>query len=369
MNTKENRAKLKHTTDKLLQSEDDYQIITEAIKELHILFASITDIKADLSEQSHRDTFLNCGKALSPEYAAACLKEFMRTRQFLRGVQAGIETARKRFRGQKIHVLYAGCGPYALLLIPMITRFTSGELSFTLLDIHEKSLQAVRKLIDAFDIADYVQELRQGDASNYVSPGDLPVHMLVIETMQRLLAKEPQVALTLSLAPQLEKEGILIPERVSIDAYLCDPRKEHDKIFDVEGESETQREQRINPHRIELGRLFELDREISEKKTPDRGNGSEGQPILPAGTISIPETPGKYTLLNLHTTIQVFGQITLKENQCSLTIPRTLHDLREAKISPKIEFYYLAGPEPELKHRYSGKSKWFVQPAEHLLSQ
>ena len=96
------------------------------------------------------DSLLPQGVAINPQAAAFCIKDYTRTVIFIRGVHAAIATLQARLPQQPIRILYAGCGPFATLLLPLLTRFKATELDITLLDIHQRSLNSVGKLLSDF---------------------------------------------------------------------------------------------------------------------------------------------------------------------------------------------------------------------------
>lgn len=81
--------------------------------------------------------------------------------------------------------------------------FYSSEVGFTLLEINSHSIENLRKVIKAFNAQEYVENIVQCDATEYKVDKDKPIHMIVTETMQRALKKEPQVAITLNLAHKI----------------------------------------------------------------------------------------------------------------------------------------------------------------------
>jgi hypothetical protein len=68
-------------------------------------------------------------------------------------------------QAQPIHVLYAGCGPFALLALPLMTAFSKQEVVFTLIDIHPESLRCARHLIDSFGYGAHVRAYACADAT------------------------------------------------------------------------------------------------------------------------------------------------------------------------------------------------------------
>ena len=141
---------------------------------------------------------------------------------FIRALYAGLRAAQRRFGDAPIRVLYAGCGPYATLLLPLLHRFEPSALELTLLDIHQPSLNSVKQLLAHHGLGAHRVCTVRADACRYRHPRSL--HLVIAETMQKALEQEPQFAVTANLAPQLHAGGWFLPERIHVELCLLEQR-------------------------------------------------------------------------------------------------------------------------------------------------
>lgn len=353
-------SELKQVTEELL-FQDHPGKLREAAVRLYSLFSRVTglDGNSDYPEDSY-DTFLSNGKALSLTDAARCVLDYARTSKFLKGTFAAVHEAQERFPGGPIMILYAGCGPFATLAIPLATQFSAGEIQFTLLDISCKTLKSARQAFQALGLGGYIRDCVEGDATSFTYDPRSPLHMILTETMQRALEKEPQVAVTSNLAPQLCQGGILIPEKITVDAYLFESSKEFTML--PSGSEEADSSLEADRTRIHLGRVFELTAENAGGLLVTRGTEAlSDETRAPAIVIDIPEGRNEGLELMLSTTVTVFDSVVLGDYDSPITVPVILGDISNGDQRTRIEFWYSYGSTPGLKHRRTSQSdanKW-----------
>lgn len=276
------------------------------------------------------------GLALSPTMAAMCAEDYMRTIAFIRGTHAAIVEVRQRLPDRPVRVLYAGCGPYATLAVPLMTLFSAAELTFTLLDIHPESIKSAESIVDTLCLSNSVEGFETVDAGSYrVNPDQAP-DIILIEVMQACLESEPQVAITRHLLSQAPN-AILIPEEVRIEVQLVDPAKEFELVgLSPEGKP-------LQRDRIAAGPVFVVNRESVNLWKHISGNR------LPGLAVQIPESVGQRYQPMLFTKICTYQKHILQDYDSGLTCPKTLSTERAIKAGDSIQFHYELGAHPRLR--------------------
>ncbi len=265
------------------------------------------------------------GKAVSPTTAAQCAEDVERTRIFMQGVYRALQQKRAQKNEQPVRVLYAGTGPFALLLVPLLPLFSGHELSVTLLDIHAESLESLRRLLAALqlDSNELIENIICADACRWEAPHRYDV--IISETMRQGLLQEPQVSIFAHLQQFLQPDGWLIPQQIRLDLWLTHAEEPEKK-----------------PQH--LGSIFQLD------KTTATQIGTGDNHVL-HGHLSVPETSGRWQDLKLTTDIRVFESCVLRENQSQLTLP--LYE-KNAWIKPGsiLRYGYEQGEYPRFVFAY-----------------
>ncbi len=202
-------------------------ILTAHSKELEIAAAQklaqiyeqlLKQIVKDERYQDTNPTHVDGGVALSSRHALDCLEDPLRTVRFIAGLYYALKDTLASIKQRPLQILYAGCGPGAPLLLPFLHEFDPDEIEVTLLDLNPTSLQSAKQLVDHLGLDAYIRVYELTDAVTYVHPKDLGLHLVVSETMDKGLTREPQVRITQNLAQQLHPKGLFIPEAISIFA-------------------------------------------------------------------------------------------------------------------------------------------------------
>jgi len=328
---------LRKATATVLDLNQPAHTLRPEVIEITTVLASSQAVWASSQQDiSSGETQTSNGLAISPTMAAMCAEDYVRTIAFIRGLHAAIVDVRNQLPERPVRVLYAGCGPYATLAVPLMTLFSAAELTFTLLDIHPESIKSAESIADTLCLSDSVERFETVDAGSYrVNPDQAP-DIILVEVMQACLEAEPQVAITRHLLSQAPN-AILIPEEVRIEVQLVDPAKE----FELDGLPPEGKP--LQRDRIAVGPVFVVNRESVNLWKPISGNR------LPGLAVQIPESVGQQYQPMLFTKICTYQKHILQDYDSGLTCPKTLSTERAIKPGDTIQFHYELGAHPRLR--------------------
>jgi hypothetical protein len=332
-------SRLQELTRLLLDTGSEFHTLRPEVLELTAILtdAQTTGIKRrELIAEG--ETLTPDGLALSPTNAMMCADDYVRTVKFIRGIHAAIVDRQKLHPDRPVRVLYAGCGPYAILAVPVMSLMPFAEVTFTLVDIHAESIEAARSIVETLGYEGSVSAYEIVDAGSYRIPEDLQPDIILMEIMQACLKSEPQVALARHLLRQAP-DAVLVPEEVRIELTLVDLSHEFTLIGDEQDVPELQRD------RIHVGTLFTLSRETMASWNPSLTDR------LPAAKVHVPTLPEPRYELKLFTIIHVYGGNVLKDYDCSLTGPRSVGQDMGFKLGDIVQFHYRLGSHPGLTCR------------------
>jgi hypothetical protein len=201
--------------DALLSAELHYGRLRDALKHWHTCLCVASGIDTTSLEMNNA-LHLASGRAIATDQAAFCINDIMRTRAFVRALHAAIQKQRQQFPHRAVEVLYAGTGPFATLIMPLLTRLPPTAVQFTLLEANPQSFALLQQIIHHHKAGAYVRALHCVDACTYEITSGASPDVLISEVLQRSLRDEPQVPLMLWLCAQLPPHCIVLPERITV---------------------------------------------------------------------------------------------------------------------------------------------------------
>lgn len=292
-------------------------------------------------ESFGEDRYLVSGKAISPLGAARCVWEYRRTAVFLQAMDAALREMFVRFPGETIHVLEAGCGPLAPLALAFAVRYPPERVQFSLLDLHPIALAGAKKIAAELGVSRSIRAYLLADATEVRFAETERPHLIACEVMLRALTREPQVAVTRHLAPQLRPGGAFLPECVAVDACLFDAAKYH-RPWDRPGPFDRAAVRAASI--VELGPVFRLEAAQAHALPALRENR------LAAQAVRIPPHDRHRQPLQLFTRIQVWRDHWLHDFDSSLNLPEEVkYPERLAREGGELHFEYEIATDPGLR--------------------
>lgn len=318
-----------------------------ALDDFAQLCGNATDIHPDPSFDAWaEDSLLADGVAINPQAAAHCVLDYQRSVVFIRGIYAALKPLRVRLPDQPLTILYAGCGPFATLLLPLLGRFEPGELNITLLDIHQRSLDSVNVLLHAFELDDHTCHTVRGDACHYQHESKL--QLIIAETMQKSLEQEPQFPVTVNLASQLQPGGVFIPQLIEVELGLTDLAYEKSSVAESRSLAPDSLQKR-HP----LATVFSLSPDSAAilLENGQYNANTENFELNPL-VLDVPPLPNIATLdAALFTRISVFEQYRLDDYESEITLPLKCHELLPLAAGEQLRVSYQLGSYPKFNIR------------------
>ncbi|MCF4101877.1 hypothetical protein L1I30_09380 [Gillisia sp. M10.2A] len=338
------KEEINRITSQYFCDEIDYEKLNTMSLELKNILKEICDREIN-NEEGRLDIQLENGKALGTFWAAACIDDIIRTRQFIRGINQAI--TEKINENTPLHILYAGTGPFATLILPFIFRYTKQEIKYTLLEINPLSFKILNNVISKFGLEGYNIKLLNEDATKYQIEHDSP-DIIISETMQNALAKEQQVPIFYNLMSQVKPNTIFIPEKIEIFIGL--------RRAGIPSEQLQTKHYQIENKVFEVSKeTLDLSKHIDEQTT-------EVLKFPKIQTILEKERIKAFNDVVFITKIQVYKEEKIGINESGLTTPITILDIsKNQEESVMVETQYTIGDEPQLKFKIASPNITGIQ--------
>ena len=317
-------------TSEYLEDTLDYEKLLKTSKEYKNVLNTLSNENLD-NEKGRNDIHFNNGKALGSVWAALCIDDLIRTRQFIRGIHKAIEE--KKAKKEIIHILYAGTGPFATLILPFILRYSKSEIKYTLLEINPLSFNVLQNVISKLGLEKHDIKFVNDDATKYKFDNGTP-DIIVSETMQNALDKEQQVSIFYNLMSQGNTDTIFIPENIIVSIDIKEKGIAVEKL------------QRKHYHKQNI--IFELSKETMFTSEEIEFKPGKEPKFPKKATIIEKEKLVGFNELVLITEIQVFKDIKIILNESGLTTPKSIKDISENHQGAiNINSQYVIGTSPK----------------------
>lgn len=303
---------------------------TLALGELHEVCAKYASFLNQLipqnldNEHNRNDIQFSNGKALGTYWASLCIQDFIRTTQFIRGINEAIKTTLEQTK--QIHILYAGTGPYATLILPFLIKYAKQSITYTLLEINAESIAVLQQIMSLLELDTENIEIVHENATTFSLPPSTDI--IISETMQKALAKEQQVPIYLNLMKQAKPNCLFIPDEISIDLAV--------RNTDVPLEQVSKKDFKS------IATVFKLNRKTITETITDE---------FPEVTTRVTNNQLQgFNTLTLNTYINVFKNYHIGINDSGLTVPLTIDVIKKETTAITIKTQYVIDQEPKLNY-------------------
>lgn len=82
----------------------------------------------------------------------------------MRGIFAAVKHLHHK-KTKPVRILYAGTGPFATLVLPLITKYSPEDLQLILLEVNPQTIVHLKQLIKSLGIENYIEKIICEDAT------------------------------------------------------------------------------------------------------------------------------------------------------------------------------------------------------------
>ncbi len=267
------------------------------------------------------------GLVISPDHCTETIKDTARIHAFIHGIDKALRQLHDR-RSGKVHIVYPACGPFAPLLLPLLSYYkrngvyASDDIGVSLIDIQEGATRSLQALVNALDLQDFIVDISCCNAMEYQS--SLPVHMVVLEALQHGFSREGHLQLAKYFSDMLEPDGFFIPKEIVVSAALNVGQREYVdqwKKGDRDDEHKQESQIDIRRERTELGEILRVNLPMLRNMTVQIQD--EHTQLLVCGAVTIPHIENNHDkqVLLICSKVRVFDEAVIDEYASGITHP------------------------------------------------
>ncbi|MEZ9819495.1 hypothetical protein AB4238_02555 [Shewanella sp. 10N.286.45.A1] len=286
-----------------------------------------------VQDNSHGTT----GLILSSQNAANCLLSYSRTLSYWRALCDAVDIFSDK---AQVNIVYPGPGPIAALVLPLWLAKGWKNINLTLLEYNSSTATRLQEMLLKLGLSNEISIINC-DASQYEP--ECEIDILIMECMTKGLADEGQYAISTHLCQFMSQDAVLIPETITLDLHYGFLGQEFKEIESGKAFSEFQQQTRLwSVHLMSLDKQQKL-------------NKAAPQASVFLGRFQLPENLTSGCSLFISTNIVTFGQYTIPEYSCGLTVPYPIDIESGCKNTQFLDAYYQYDDRPGI--RLSGVSE------------
>lgn len=330
------QTNLKHLFHNLLRTNPNDRTIIKLLTEIEAILQLESEPKSDTYESSS-DVCLSQGVAINPELAAKCFTDYLRTHRFMLGAYQCVLQLLEQQRNP-VRILYAGTGPFATIILPLFYLFDQDQIEISAIEINNDAHRAATHLIHQLAKENYLKSFLLADAITYSAEKQYDI--IISETMDKALCREPQLAIFNNLVNYLSPNGYLIPESIKVNLVASSIYLEKDVPYYVFDDNETRV---LNEcHRQFIDTIICADRVFFEnhKFIPNQNIF-----LKSIKTSNIKENLNELIFI---TEVKVFNNVVLLEDDSTLTKKYICYSFAENEKGKAFDLFYLNNESPRI---------------------